>query len=247
MQAVFDVVDLLQLQEIWVWRPITQAYSRLERRQTPLSCPVEFELKTLMPRLGELRNSAVWQKNMLEKRPDPAQVPMCALNDDYLAVLFPEIDPAQARQQLFISVYNHFVVSRFREDVSAISNLLQLLVQARSIEPFRCLNDSDLPLSGSSYWIPVDLTDEIRGLDDRYDIAQPDMPATYVVADDFWLLLVKATPEEIGTTAAQFCDNADCVEDCKQRLEQLVMLARDWNRTSSVVGLYYQVESQASD
>lgn len=243
MQAVFDIVDLLQLQEIWVWRPITQAYSRLERRQTALDCPVEFDLKALMPRLGQLRNSPAWQTNMLEKKPDPAQVPMCALTDAYLEVIFPGLVPAQARQQLFLSVYNHFVVSRFRDEVDAISTLLQLLAQTRSVEPFRCLDERDQPLSGSSYWIPVDLTDEIRNLDDRYNGAEPDMPATYVVADDFWLLLVKATPEEISEAAAHFCDDADCVERCKQRLEQLAMLARDWNRTSSVVGLYYQVES----
>lgn len=243
MLAVFDIVDLLQLQEIWVRRPITRAYSRLERRQTALDCPFEFDLKTLMPRLGQLRNSSAWRLNRQERSTDPAQIPMCALTDGYLEVLFPDVVPAQARQQLFLSVYNHFVVSQYRADHSQTCALLKAVADTRSVEIARCLSADDRPVEGSNYWIPVDLTDEIRSLDVRYESARPDTPAAYVVGDDFWLLLVKATEDEIDSAASRDCSDPACADLSHRLLQQLVGLARDWNRTSSVVGLYYQVES----
>ena len=243
MQAVFDVVDLLQLQEIWVRRPIAQAYSRLERRQSILSCPFDFSVKALMPRLGQLRNSSAWQLNALEKRPDPAQVPMCAFTDAYLEVLFPDDVPSDARRKLFLSVYNHFVVSQYRGDLKQTCALIKKLAEIRTVEPERCLDESDQPLVGSDYWIPVDLTDEIRALDDRYQSFKPDLPATYVVSDDFWPLLVKATNEEINRVVEAYCEDSTCADDCTMRLKKLVDVARDWNRSSSVVGLYYQLES----
>ena len=242
MLAVFDIVDLLQLQEIWVRQPITRAYSRLERRQTALDCPIQFDLKALMPRLGILRNSSTWRLNKLETSKDPAQMPMCALVDGYLEVLFPDRVAAQARQELFLSVYNHFVVSQYRGDHVQTCRLLKAMADVRAVEAGRCLSEENLPVEGSSYWIPVDLTDEIRSLDTRYQGAKPDTPAAFVVSDDFWLLLVKATEDEIETAAQQDCFDPACVRQNRVQLQQLVRLAQDWNRSSSVVGLYYQVD-----
>lgn len=244
MQTVFDVVDLLQLQEIWVRHSITQAYARLERRRSILPCPIEFRLKALMPRLGQLRNSLAWKTNRLEKRSDPAQMPMCALTDAYLEVLFPDApSPAMLRQQLFVSVYNHFVAAQYRGDLTQTCGLLRALAEVRSIEYHDCLSAGDLPLEGSNFWIPVDLTDEIRALDTRYDSSKPDTPATYVVSEPFWMMLVKASPIDVRAAAALYCNESGmaCVEESAGRLQQLVELARDWNRSSSVVGLYYQI------
>ena len=242
MQAVFDIVDLLQLQEIWVRQPIARAYSRLERRQTTLDSPFEFDLKQLMPRLGLLRNSSAWRMNKLEKINDPAQMPMCSLIDGYLEVLFPDLVAAQARQQLFLSVYNHFVVAQYRGAHAKTCSLLDAVANIRSVEMSRCLSENNMPVEGSNYWIPVDLTDEIRSLDSRYKSAQVDTPAAYVVSDDFWHFLVKATEDEIENAASRDCDDPACVKEGRMRLKQLVELARGWNRSSSVVGLYYQVE-----
>lgn len=244
MQAVFDVVDLLQLQEIWVRHPIIQAYARLERRQTLLPSPIEFRMKALIPRLGQLRNSAAWKTNRLEKRPDPAQIPLCALTDTYLEVLFPDApSPGLLRRQLFVSVYNHFVVGQYRGEVAQTCGLLHALADTRRVDPRDCLSADDMPLEGSNFWIPVDLTDEIRALDTRYDSSKPDTPATYVVSEVFWPLLVKALPADLHHAAARYCADTGmaCIEDGSTRLQRLVELARDWNRSSSVVGLYYQI------
>ncbi len=246
MQTIFDVVDLLQLHEIWVRHPIAQAYTRLERRQTTLPCPIEFRTKALMPRLGQLRNSAAWHTNRLEKRTDPAQIPLCALTDSYLEVLFPDApSPDLLRRQLFISVYNHFVVTQYRGDLAQTCGLLHALAQVRKVDHREYLNAGNLPLEGSNFWIPVDLTDEIRALDTRYDGSQPDTPATYVVSEAFWTLLVKASSAHIQEAASLYCEDrgSACVDDCTLRLQALAELARDWNRSSSVVGLFYQIES----
>lgn len=251
MKIVFDVVDLLQLQEIWVRSPIAQAYARLERRQPVLSCPLEFRLMWLMPRLGQLRNSAAWQTNQLEKRSDPAQVPLCAMTDAYLEVLFPEaVSPAETRRKLFVSVYNHFVVAQYQGEQEQTSGLLRALADGRTTEAGEYLNSSNEPLEGSNFWIPVDLTDEIRSLDSRYDSARVETPAAYVISEAFWPLLVKSTSEEIGQAAARYMTTAigDAspvyTERCAAQLWHLVELARDWNRSSSVVGLYYQIDDE---
>ncbi len=248
MKMVFDVADLLQLQEIWVRLPIAQAYSRLERRQSLLPCPMDFNLKQLMPQIGRLRSSSAWRGNHLEKRSDPAQVPMCALTDAYLEVLFPEQSPPdRTRQQLFLSVYYHFVVAQYQGDLELTAALLSQLAKVRAVDD--CLDSEALPIAGSNYWIPIDLTDEIRSLDVRYDGDLPDTPATYVVADEFWPLLLKVNSDEVMTVAAQYCleSVSGCIDDCKQRLNQLGELAYNWNRTSSVVGLYYQTEDGVDD
>ena len=246
MQTVLDVVDLLQLQEVWVRLPITQAYSRLERRQATLPCPLEFSVKKLMPRLGNLRASSAWRANHLEKRSDPAQIPLCAMTDAYLDVLYPELpSPDHTRRQLFRSVYNYFVMAQYQDDLELTCALLRRLAEIRA--EMDCLDSEALPLAGSNYWIPIDLTDEIRSLDARYDSALPDTPSAYVVADEFWPLLVKATPDEVLAVAAQHCqeDVSSCIDDCRQRLNQLIELAHNWNRISSVVGLYYQTRKDA--
>jgi hypothetical protein len=241
MQAVIDLVDLLQLQEIWVRLPITRAYSRLERRHTSLDCPLDFSLKGLMPRLGQLRHSAVWRTKPTPQPNDPAQLPICALTDDYLDVLYPAHEsPEATRQNMFISAYNHFVMARYSGAVDQVCGLLRTLAEVCA-EAY-CLTADDVPVEGSSFWIPVDLTDEIRALDERYDSAEAETPATYVVADDFWNFLVKAEAQDIQAAAAQYCTAHEglCVADGVAQLTNLVTLARDWNRSSSVVGLYYQ-------
>jgi hypothetical protein len=248
MQTVLEVVDLLQLQEVWVRLPIVQAYSRLERRQAVLPCPMGFSLSDLMPRLGRLRTSSAWNANRLEKRPDPANVPLCAMTDAYLDVLYPEMpSPDHTRQQLFRSVYNYFVVAQYQEDRALTCALLWQLAEVRA--EIDCLDSEALPLAGSDFWIPIDLTDEIRSLDARYDSAVPNTPSAYVVADEFWPLLVKANPDEVLAVAARICqeDMSACIDDCRQRLNQLIELAQYWNRISSVVGLYYQTENHAVD
>jgi hypothetical protein len=246
MKTVFDVVDLLQLHEVWVRSPIAQAYARLERRQPTLPGPLEFRLMWLMPRLGQLRNSPAWQTNQLEKRSDPAQVPLCAMTDAYLEVLFPEeTSAAQTRRRLFLSAYNHFVVSQYQGDMEQTCGLLRALADTRSVEAGDCLNSANQPLEGSNFWIPVDLTDEIRSLDSRYQSDRADTPSAYVIAESFWSLLVKSTSKDISAAAAHYLGSPHPVyaERCAAELWRLVELARDWNRSSSVVGLYYQIEA----
>lgn len=243
MRAIFDIVDLLQLQEIWVWRPITQAYSRLERRQTAYPCAISFDLKTLMPRLARLRRSLIWNSTFAEKYSDPSLIPLCALTDTALEVLFPDRLPVLARQQLFSSVYNHFVMSRFEEDAVLITDVLANLAAVRSLGPGMCLDEGNRPLAGSDEWIPIDLTDEIRNLDDRYHNDEPGHPAAYVVADDFWQVLARATTAEVDAAVASSA-LLDAHAAYPQRLTELIGLAQDWSRTSSVVGLYYQKEGQ---
>jgi hypothetical protein len=254
MKTVFDVVDLLQLMEIWVRSPIAQAYARLERRESTLSTPMEFRLMWLMPRLGQLRNSPAWQTNQLEKRSDPAQVPLCAMTDAYLEVLFPdETSVAEVRRRLFLSVYNHFVVAQYQGEQEQTCGLLRALVDVRSAGSGDYLNNANQPLEGSNFWIPVDLTDEIRSLDSRYDGNSVDTPSAYVISETFWPLLVKSTSEEIGAAAAQYMTaslgdtNPVYTERCASQLRRLVELARDWNRSSSVVGLYYQIDDKTGD
>lgn len=240
MQTVFDIVDLLQLQEVWVRLPITQAFSRLERRQNRIPCPIDFSVRWLMPRLGEVGRSAPLGSS---KPADPAQTPMCALSDRDLEVLYPTYESAAAaREELFLSAYNHFVVGRHAGDVEQTFGLLAALADVRAVGE-DCLTGAGVPLAGSNFWIPVDLTDEIRALDSRYDSTEPGAPATFVIADESWLLLVKATPDDVRDATARYCQLAGmgCIDESVRQLNNLIELARDWNRSSSVVGLCYQV------
>jgi hypothetical protein len=245
MKTVFDVVDLLQLQEIWVRRPIVMAFARLEQHPVSLPCPQNFSIKWLTPRLALLRNSSSWQHNQLEHVTDPAQLPLCEFSDDYLNILYPESEaPAALRQSLFQSVYNHFVITRFQGELEQTRGLLGALATARSMTLYAPLTDDDLPLEGSSYWIPVDLVDEIRLLDTRYKADEIDTPATYVIADEFWPLLVKATPDDINNAVQRYNEGHSngIAEDSARVLNKLADVARAWNRSPSVVGLYYQID-----
>jgi hypothetical protein len=141
-------------------------------------------------------------------------------------------------------VYNHFVVSQFQGEMEQTCGLLRALADVRSTESADYLNGANQPLEGSNFWIPVDLTDEIRSLDSRYQSDHADTPAAYVIAETFWPLLVKSTPEDIGAAVAHYLGSTHRVyeERCAAELRRLVELAQDWNRSSSVVGLYYQIE-----
>jgi len=244
MKTVFDVVDLLQLQEIWVRRPIVLAFSRLEQNRTVLPCEMNFSIKWLTSRLALLRNSTVWRHNKLEQITDPAQLPMCKLSDEYLAILYPDAEsPVALRQSLFQSVYNHFVIMQYVADTAQTLGLLRALAHVRSFTQLSCFNDDNSPLEGSNTWIPVDLVDEIRSMDGRYRIDEINTPATYVISDDFWPLLVKALPEDVNRAVELYCQEepSQIIGDCTRRLNELAELARAWNRSPSVVGLYYQI------
>ncbi len=243
MKTVFDVVDLLQLREIWVRRPIVLAFSRLEQNHTALPCEMNFSIKWLTPRLAVLRNSTAWRHNKLEQIKDPAQLPMCELSDEYLSILYPEVEsPAGLRQSLFQSAYNHFVITQYQGDTTQTQGLLRALATARSFVLSSCFNSDHSPLEGSNTWIPIDMVDEIRSMDGRYKIDEINTPATYVISDDFWPLLVKAQAEDVERAAALYCqeDPSQIVGECTQRLNNMAELARAWNRSPSVVGLYYQ-------
>jgi hypothetical protein len=243
MKTVFDVVDLLQLQEIWVRRPIVLAFSRLEQTRTALPCEVNFSIKWLTSRLALLRNSTAWRHNKLEQITDPAQLPMCKLSDEYLSILYTDVEsPAALRRSLFQSVYNHFVIMQYQADTVQTHGLLHSLATVRSFTLSTCFNDDSSPLEGSNTWIPVDLVDEIRSMDGRYKIDEVNTPATYVISDDFWPLLVKAQPEDLERAASLYRQEnpTEIFEEYMKRLNDLADLARTWNRSPSVVGLYYQ-------
>lgn len=244
MKTVFDVVDLLQLQEMWVRRPIVLAFSRLEQNRAILPCELSFSIKWLTPRLALLRNSHAWRHNNREQITDPAQLPICKFSDEYLSILYPDAEsPNALRQSLFQSVYNHFVIMQYQGDTGQTLGLLRALAIVRSFALSSCFNDDDSPLEGSNTWIPIDLVDEIRSMDGRYKIDEVNTPATYVISDDFWPLLVKAQPDDVDRAAALYCHEnpAQTAGDCMQRLNDLAELARTWNRSPSVVGLYYQI------
>jgi hypothetical protein len=250
MQITLDVVDLLQLQEVWSRRPVVTAFTRLEGRQAVLPCAVDFNVDHLLPRLARLKRSPVWRINKASVTTDPGRIPMRDLSEDYLNELFPEAESAAAmRQSLFISAYNRFVVAHYRADVGETCRTLHALARIRQIESARCLDNDLLPQQGSPEWIPVDITDEIRSLDERYHPAEPGLPAAYVIADQFWTLFVKATPEEFDASARLICvdQQEDCLDANRQALETMAQVAFAWNRSPSVVGLCYQVASSKFD
>jgi hypothetical protein len=101
------------------------------------------------------------------------------------------------------------------------------------------LDANNLPRPGSQDWIPPDITDDIRCLDDRYDSSQPGAPATYVIAEPFWTLLVKATPQELDAAAGM---ESETWKGKREALSQMVDASQMWSRSPSVVGLCYQRE-----
>jgi hypothetical protein len=246
MQITLDVVDLLQLHEIWSRRPVVTAFTRLEGRQTVLPCEVDFNVDQFLPRLARLKHSPTWRMNKANMHNDPGRIPLRDLSEDYLIELYPEVDsPAAMRQSLFNSAYSRFVVAHYRADVELTRRNLQTLANVRQVASEYCLGEDMLPPPGSSEWIPADITDEIRGLDERYDPTEPGLPATYVVSDQFWPLLVKATAAELKAAERVGCapDEIDCLAANRQALEILGRVAFAWNRSPSVVGLCYQVAS----
>lgn len=246
MQISLDVVDLLQLQEIWSKRPIVTAFTRLEPRSPRLPSRYDFAIEDLLPRLARLKRSPVWL--MRRSQPsDPARMPLCELSDELLTELYPEAEsPRQQRQFLFTSAYARFVVAHYRDAITETTSALHTLACARQCRAADFLNHANWPEQGAEEWIPADITDEIRDLDGRYDPAQPGAPATFVIADDFWPLLTKAVPEDIEMAAQLGCveGEADCGEALRRRLGSLVGLAHTWYRSPSVVGLCYQVHDE---
>lgn len=246
MQITFDVVDLLQLHEIWSRRPVVTAFTRLEGRQTTLPCAVDFNVDQLLPRLARLKRSPVWRMNQANISNDPGRVPMRDLSEDYLSELYPEANSAAVmRQSLFNSAYSRFVIAHYRADVELTRHALQTLARVRQVALENCFGDDMLPRPGSPEWIPADITDEIRGLDERYDSTEPGLPATYVISDQFWPLLVKASATELEEAERIGCtpDDTDCLEANRQALAIMAQVAFAWNRSPSVVGLCYQVFS----
>jgi hypothetical protein len=245
MQIVFDVADLMQLQEIWSWRPIVAAYSRLERRETRFASPLRFDVAELASRLTRLRHSPDWQQD--RKTDDPARVPIRDLSEAHLSQLYPETEAASLRQSLFYAAYAGFVIARYQAEVHSTVLLLRALANRQAVGVDSYLDEDGLPRQGSPDWIPADITDEIRSLDARYHSAEPGAPAAYVIADSFWPLLVKAEAAEIEAAAQQCADTVTQQKRCCQELTALVKLARIWNHSPSVVCLCYQLEENAGD
>jgi hypothetical protein len=247
MQISLDVVDLLQLQEIWSRRPIVTAFSRLETRPPFRPSPDTFRIEDLVPRLARLKRSPAWlSRRSIPPITDPANIALGDLSDDYLSEMYPEAaSPAEKRNALFLSVYNCYLVAHYGQSVANTAAALQLLARARHFEDFIGLDSSNLPVKGSPEWIPLNITDEIRGLDDRYDAAEPFAPSTYVVAEEFWPLLVKAEPEDVDAAVQIARESSD--ENQSQLLQQilteLIDLAHTWYRSPSVVGLCYHQQA----
>ena len=244
MRISLDVVDLLQLQEIWSRRPIITAFTRLETRPTLRPSTDNFRVEDLIPRLARLKRSSAWlSRRNSPVLSDPARLPLGDLSDEYLLELYPEVEsPAAKRYSLFLSVYNCYLVARYERSVMHTAAALQLLARVRRFEGFNVLDAAHLPAQGSPEWIPLNITDEIRSLDDRYDAAEPGAPATYVVAEEFWPLLLKAVPEDVDSAAQLALESSEPAfcDVLHESLNELVTLAHTWYRSPSVVGLAYQ-------
>lgn len=244
MRLIIDIVDLLQLQEIWSWRPVVVAFSRLERRAPTLySGPLRFELAELAPRLSRLRQSPASQQ--ARHTDDPARLPLRDLSDTDLGHLYPEAEADGLRQSLFFAAYRCFVVAQYQGLVQPTGALLRALTRTRRLDADDYLDVYALPRQGSPDWIPADITDEVRSLDTRYQPTEPATPAAYVIADPFWSLLVKADNSDLDA-AARLVSGAAAPESCRQQLDRLLEVAQMWHRSPSVVGLCYQVQSEES-
>ncbi len=243
MQISLDVVDLLQLQEIWSRRPIVTAFTRLEARPTFRPSPDSFKIEDLLPRLSRLQRSPVWLSH--RRNPalsDPTRIALGDLSDEYLLEMYPEAEsPVAKRSALFMSVYNCYLVAHYDQSVMYTAAALQLLARIRRLDGRNILDAVNLPAKGSPEWIPLNITDEIRSLDDRYDATEPGTPATYVVAEEFWPLLLKAESADVEAAAKLALESADArfCEVLLQVLTDLITLARTWYRSPSVVGLCY--------
>lgn len=244
MQISLDIVDLLQLQEIWSRRPIITAFTRLEPRPGIFPNTFNFSVDELMPRLTKLKQSSVWLSQLARPTSDPARLPLSGFSDDFLGELYPEVESAAAHlQSIFVSAYSRFVVAHFRHPVEATGAILRTLADVRAVSQADCLNAHSLPPEGSPEWIPAEITDEIRALDTRYLPDEPGLPSAYVIGDAFWSLFIKITPEEIEKTVELYCQSLadDCRDSVHQTLTALVEVASMWQRSPSVVGLCYQI------
>lgn len=244
MRVSLDIVDLLQLQEIWSRRPIITAFTRLEPRPGAIPARLNFNVDDLMPRLTKLKQSSVWRAQADRPTSDPARLPLSNFSDDYMGELYPEADsPAAQRQSIFVSAYSRFVVAHYRHSVEFTGDVLRTLADVRAVRLTDYLNTESLPLEGSPEWIPAEITDEIRALDQRYQPDEPGLPSAYVINDAFWSLFIKITPEEISKAVEQHCQSPDrdCRDSVQQALMALVEVANMWQRSPSVVGLCYQI------
>lgn len=242
MQICLDVVDLLQLREIWSQRPIITAFTRLEPRASAHEDDVDFRIEDLMPRLSRLRRSSLWLARGGAANQDPARLPLSDFSEDHLGELYPEAESAKdQRKLLFHAAYQRFIVTQYRGDLAETRAVLGALAAARHMPAEEYLDRHRLPREGSPEWIPADITDDIRGLDARYNPSEPGTPAAYVVSDQFWTLLVKVAAEEIDRAIAQIHHDGSSAETFRAALESLINVAYMWNRSPSVVGLCYQV------
>ncbi|MBL8161583.1 MAG: hypothetical protein JNJ61_06310 [Anaerolineae bacterium] len=241
MQICLDVVDLLQLREIWSQRPIITAFTRLEPRAAAVPNDVDFRIEDLMPRLYRLKRSSLWLARGGAANQDPARLPLSDFSEDHLSELYPEAESAKAqRKLLFHAAYQRFVVTQYRGDLGEMRAVLGALADVRRMPDGECLDANALPREGSAEWIPAEITDDIRGLDARYDAAEPGTPATYVVSDQFWPLLTKVAAEEIDSAITSALSNGRSAEAIRATLDALTNVAYLWNRSPSVVGLCYQ-------
>src|SRR6476469_7167212 len=115
MRISLDVVDMLQLQEIWSRRPIMTAFTRLETRPALRPSDTNFTVEDLVPRLSRLKRSPAWlSRRNSPSMSDPARIPLGDLSDEYLLELYPEVEsPAAKRYSLFLSVYNCYLVAHY--------------------------------------------------------------------------------------------------------------------------------------
>ncbi len=242
MLLVLDIVDLLQLDEIWSRRPVVTAFTRLDERPDYLNYQFNFQIEDLVPRLARLKRSEAWRMSRRSPADDPARVPIGALSAEQLQELYPQAEAAQQRQLLFQGVYSRYVLAHYRGLAQVTGELLRALSDVRYINVDSCVDQFGVPRSGSPEWIPAGITDEIRALDCRYDATEPGLPSAFVVAEDFWNLFVKATLEEYQSAAARLHpDDLESQAQSTNLLQQVADIAYAWHRSPSVVGLCYHI------
>jgi hypothetical protein len=242
MQFCLDVVDLLQLREVWCKRPIVTAFTRLEPRPKRRESGVDFRIDSLMPRLMRLKMSSAWRTHNPLPTADPSRSPLSNLSDECLSELYPDAHEIPAlRQHLFMGAYTRFVIADFRADPAQMRAFFKALAAVRSLDAQDHISGIGLPIEGAPEWIPAEITDEIRSLDTRYRLSEPGAPAAYVVAEPFWTMVVKAEPHHIDVAIERCVPQANA-SDFRQNYALLSEVAQAWSRSPSVVGLCYQMD-----
>ena len=197
-----------------------------------------------MPRLMRLKTSVLWRANNPTPGADPARRSMGSLTDEYLLELYPDSAEAVAlRQQLFMGAYSRFVIARFRDNATRMCAFFKALATIRDAEEH--LTHYGLPIAGAEEWIPAEITDEIRSLDSRYSIHEPGTPAAYVVDEPFWVMVVKASAQDIDSAIDRCLPQSNSqsdADDLRAICASLSEVAQTWTRSPSVVGLCYQVD-----